>query len=79
MQNKLKEQLTEMLQQSTANIEGCKLIQPRDFRRMVAAYRCSAQEESEELSCSKYQPNGKGCAFAQNEFGLKTCLYTGVA
>jgi hypothetical protein len=48
------------------------VIFKRDFRKLVATYRCSASED-EELACTRYKPNGKGCCYAVEEFVMKTC------
>ena len=45
----------------------------RDYKKLVAAYRCGASSD-EELSCTRYKSNGKGCCFAVEEYGMKTCV-----
>lgn len=55
-----------------------KVFYVRDFRKIMASYRCGA-EEVEEVHCSRYKCGlGGRCTYQAIEHGLKVCRFGGV-
>lgn len=65
----IREKFEEMLKPIESNME---VIKWRNFRKLVAVYLCTAEEQEEE--CAGFLPNANGeCCFKVFKDGMKTC------